>query len=396
MQPFVPKMNISDFRFESFLKTHPECNLMPREKVVSIMLEKKYINQKQADYLLGKANIPDMKSYLNPNKYDISEVFDANLSNTKDKQMSYVLKIPKYHKEFKELEVKDNGQIDMAQFDINQIKNKYPSDRYIVNIRSEKAISVWVLDKKTKAQIFALQYFENKPNMFSCRYYLNNNSTKAYTFNNGKISETSLVTRHSYKIKTYNNKGQLSNERISNKNGIVKNLFYDNGYPFIDTVRNINVLAEDLHNDITAKTKLGLPTTRESIDKNILKRITKDNIYTVLSAYKEQYNSDLLDDINGEIGLSKEQREKYIKHIKDSMKKSKETDDKAGRYIAEILARDIYGMGSGDLEQDIYLINKDNIGTVIRNYYNIAKEKHIEARNQLEDIHIPFTDIIIR
>jgi hypothetical protein len=79
------------------------------------MLEKKYINKQQADDLLGKPKIPDIKKYVNPERIDIAEIFDANFTNSSQKQTSYILKEPKYHKEFKELIIKDNGQIDMSK-----------------------------------------------------------------------------------------------------------------------------------------------------------------------------------------------------------------------------------------------------------------------------------------
>ncbi len=79
----------------------------------------------------------------------------------------------------------------------------------------------------------------------------------------------------------------------------------------------------DLFDDIHAKTKLGLPTTRKTISDNIAK-ITPDNVEEVLTEYAKKSaeageNESLVEAVLDEVGLSGEEKVKYVTHIKDQL-----------------------------------------------------------------------------
>ena len=398
MQPFLPKMNKTEYIYGMFLNQHPEYRLMPREKLVSIMLEQKIITKSQADYLNGKTEIPNIKDFINKDNFKMSDLFDAQFSNIDSKSSVGIIKKTEFHKVFKDLIVKPNGQIDMAQFDINNLKNRFKSDIYDVKILSGKPLMIGVGNKKTRKPVLSITFDEKNPNALFCEYTTTKGNSRYYSVENGKVTRFTIRAGEYTKSTIYDKNGKITRIQTQNgSRGILKFTEYDNGYPYIEESDNgrRNLLVEDLHSDITAKNKAGLPTTRPSINKNVLKRINKGNVYTVLYEYKQNYGTDLLDDIKNEIGLDKKIKEKLLSHIKNAMKNSTTQDEATGKYIAEVLANDIYGCGSGKLEENIYLINKYNVGAVAKYYYELAIQKNIEAEKAFTPQKIPFTDITL-
>lgn len=83
-------------------------------------------------------------------------------------------------------------------------------------------------------------------------------------------------------------------------------------------VRYASILADNLHKDVSAKNYIGLPTTRNTLGKNI-KSINAENVVFVMNEYKIQNNGQsLVSDIIEERGLNTNTRKIYIKHIVDA------------------------------------------------------------------------------
>ncbi len=78
-------------------------------------------------------------------------------------------------------------------------------------------------------------------------------------------------------------------------------------------------VANDLYDDIHAKTKLGLPTTGENFDEHI-KDINANNVVDVLKAYDAKSPKEtLIEAIFDEIGMDKKKQLESVTHIKDAL-----------------------------------------------------------------------------
>ncbi len=406
MPKFIPISNDNTpaNKFLFYFMRHPECHLMTKDAILSIMVEKRIINAEEANRL--KLDIPNLIDQFElskkHNKYPTN--FESKIAEPEAKQTPIPLKVPNFHKEFTDLIIKDNGQIDMSQFDMNNLKNRFRSDKYGVRYETKKDSAkgesfgyINIIDKS--GNIFAtINFSPNTENVINYSV-ATENGRNSYTIKNGKVTQFSKLRPNYSQNKFYDDNGELKEVNYYDvRKNTNRNITYSGEYPFLETIngKEKNLLAQDLYEDISAKTKLGVPTTRSSINKNVLKRINNKNVYKLLNDYKKKYGNDLMDDIKSEIGLKKEVREKLINHIKNCMKNSlKEYAEEAGEYIANLLAEDIYGIGSGNLEKDIYLINKDNVGYAAKKYLEIAEEKYYEARKKHNPIDIPFTDITI-
>ena len=73
-------------------------------------------------------------------------------------------------------------------------------------------------------------------------------------------------------------------------------------------------LTGKLRQDIVKKTSWGLPTTGKNIGSHI-KSINSENVAYTLNEYKYKYDTTLISDIFGEIGLDAQIRANYAKHI---------------------------------------------------------------------------------
>ena len=118
MQPIIPAVNVTRLKYASYMQEHPECRLMTMDAVISIMVKEKKITLKEAKELNADFLIPDfIQIKNNPNISIVGAEYEQSLAP----RTEYVT-LSNYHKTFKDLIVKDNGQIDMSQFDINNIK----------------------------------------------------------------------------------------------------------------------------------------------------------------------------------------------------------------------------------------------------------------------------------
>ena len=159
-----------------------------------------------------------------------------------------------------------------------RLKSKYPQDKYEIKKTSDTTIEIY--DKKTNY------------NIVTCNIDLN-----------GRCSITYKKDGQPYREEFYNSAGHLEHYSEASKmpgNGVE----WKNGDPISDII----------YKDVTAKTKLGLPTTGKDIEKHI-KQITPDNIIHILQHYEARYGETLLEAIEGEWGLDSKVKEKLKRHL---------------------------------------------------------------------------------
>lgn len=77
-------------------------------------------------------------------------------------------------------------------------------------------------------------------------------------------------------------------------------------------------LTGKLRQDICQKNSWGLPTTGKNFGSHI-KSINSENVAYTLNEYKDKYDTTLISDIFGEIGLDAQTRANYAKHIVDKL-----------------------------------------------------------------------------
>lgn len=87
-----------------------------------------------------------------------------------------------------------------------------------------------------------------------------------------------------------------------------------------DRIRSKVQVAENLYNDVHAKTSIGIPTTGKNISSHV-KQVTPDNATTVFKIYNEKTGSkeSLVSAIMTEYGLSMDERIGYAKHLVDAL-----------------------------------------------------------------------------
>lgn len=258
------------------------------------------------------------------------ENFGLNLStkqNYVDRGEMLSIEAPKkYHRRFPLLELDSKNNIDMAQFDLDSLKRRYPSDKY--NVQSEITDNGTVLYnvtvKKTGKLIFSID--ASKKDIDSISVYMDNGNDKrtmVYIYR-GKIEKYNVneVVDNRFESSFYDAQGKLVSKNIRELDNSKKSyrISYINGKPYkkiyVDKkIPEENYLVKDLIDDIYAKSKLGLPTTRESLKGNILTRITKDNISEVMAEYEKQTGQDLIEAVKNEIGIKASQPALYLKLI---------------------------------------------------------------------------------
>ncbi len=75
-----------------------------------------------------------------------------------------------------------------------------------------------------------------------------------------------------------------------------------------------HVIAKQINDDVTAKTKYGIPTTGKDIENHI-KQITPENVMEILDVYKKEYGETLVDAINNEWGLDSKTKQAILQHL---------------------------------------------------------------------------------
>ncbi|MCQ2739945.1 MAG: C2 family cysteine protease [bacterium] len=160
---------------------------------------------------------------------------------------------------------------------MKDIQKKYPNDKYSVNIQyNDKDYSEITITSKNNNDYTIYKIFEN-------------GNYQIYT----RIGDNE-------KAENYDKNGNMTSySKLNNETHC-----WEEGHP----------LADAINGEITAKNKLGLPTTGKDLEKYI-KQINPKNIIQIFDAYKDTYGETLLDAINEEWGLDNKIKERLLKHL---------------------------------------------------------------------------------
>ncbi len=155
---------------------------------------------------------------------------------------------------------------------MNILKQHYPENEYEYKktYDNEDCCTIEVINKTTNKLIAELGSYKNG------NYYMRTSETQIEYDKNGYI------------VMRFNKKTGKSN--------------------------NYDPISDSLYMDITAKNKIGLPTTDKNFEKHI-NQINSENIMEILTNYKDNYGESLLDAINGEWGLDKDIKDRVIKYL---------------------------------------------------------------------------------
>lgn len=410
----IPEMTPSQ-KYEQFCKTHPQYKKMSMDQVCSIMVKQKLLTNSEMEEL-KKPLFGGFK--LNKNSFDapLYEGMGVSFGNTKEpvKPRNYIEKPIYHHPVIKSLEVNESGKVDLNQFSMQSLKNKYDSKIYIIT-KDDKGINVVKKDGTPVMSVVDNKYFPTK----HVTFFEGNNSMKNVTITkNGDIEEYSTkdvingiltskdykgISRTPYRMYEYYNdgshkqtnydkSGKIEFQDYWKKNGGSAEwiINYSDGKPYKKSKgygdKNPEyILVKDLKDDIYAKNSLGLPTTRKSISSNVLKRINLDNVLETMKKYKELTGNELMQDIDDEIGLARNERSRLINHIETSYCKAAPAKE-SGEYLAQKLFDDIDGVGSGKLAQHVKMIDSRNLKYVLTRYRELTAHNNWETEQDMMDI----------
>ena len=158
-----------------------------------------------------------------------------------------------------------------------KLKAKYPQDKYEMKTISNNAIEIY--DKKDNKFVMCCNIFANG----------------SYTF-------TYMKNNQPYKAENYDSKGNFKNYSEA----------FDRG-DYIEWVDG-DPISDAIYKDVSAKTKIGLPTTGKEIEKHI-KQITPENVIEVFNHYKNRYGETLLEAIDGEWGMDGQVKTRIKNHL---------------------------------------------------------------------------------
>lgn len=244
--------------------------------------------------------------------------------------------------------------VTMEDFKIENIKKRYPEDKYNESTNDEGITSF--TDKKSGKIVFGISHSETgdmlailykngkihnsihyskAENTFTRQQHDENEDIKSQAFydaGDGKIKRELLAKPDGTITNaiTYNINGNKTEEKIyrsDNDDNDYEIEYYQNDGTLISTyngkTENHNCpIANELQDFIYAKNSMGLPVSKDKeIKETVLKKINLENISVILEAYKKSTGVDLLQDISDEWAISSSD----LKEIKDHIKKCAET-----------------------------------------------------------------------
>lgn len=334
-------------KIQTYIQSHPEMQIYSQDAIISIMADEGILNKNDLE------NIKVGGSIFGNNNNDLKDFFwrKINADDTPISRRDSLLKLVG-------LTMDTDGKIDTSNLTEEKIIEKFGKENCTVN-KNEHNPKIFININTGEGQLSI--EIPNGENHATISVQLENNALIVDSMTNKILAyaEFNGIMTTNYDIhgeisSTFNLKDKTTTE-------------YVNGYSYrkFSAKTDKNLLVEDLIKDINAKNWIGLPTTRDSIRENVLKRITPKNVGEVLAEYKEQTGNDLIKDIKNEWGLKPKLKEELIGHIQSCSPIA----------LAQSLITDIYGLGSGNLEKDIKKINKDNVKEVIKAYTLMAAQK---------------------
>ena len=410
----IPEMTPQQ-KYEQFIKTNPKYKNLSMDKVCSIMIEQKVLSPHDAEELkkplFGSYSLEQTPSFIEDNLSYIG----IDIKKDSKQPQNYVEKPKTYHPRFKELEITKDGKADLNQFTIQNLKLKYDSKNYTITKNENGLITVTKKDGtpvmsvnnnffggtnvsyNNDGKILQLSLTKNgEIEGYSTKEIVN--GTEIYKrYEKTNINPSKIYEKYpdgSFKQTNYDKTGKITFQDYWKKDGGSAEwvIEYSDGKPYKKTTRSDDrtskteyFLVNDLEKDITAKNSLGLPTTRSSLSDNVLKRITWGNVEETLEEYEKKTGRNLIEDIDNEIGLSRDLRDKLINHIETLYCKSA-SGEESGKYLAKKLFDDIQGLGSGKLADHIKMINPENLKYVLTEYKILSRDNNWNKTRNIGEV----------
>ena len=396
---FKLKPTVSE-KYDMYVSSHPKCKKMSKAEVARLMF---------AEKLISTVEMLELQNPIFSKKTDANKAFGY-------KAMGLDLMQPsnKTHPVFSHLQMVDDksNKVDLSKYTLNGLKATYDSKTYNVVQGKDGKITVSlkngtpVLDvlDYTETQKMLTFYEKGKPvheisllknsaTVDMAKLLTHENGVKIEKIYSGECnfpdSKNETFRNGDKKYSRYDKNGKLSYEGYCKSGDLSVSRFvlYTNGKPYkkqngYEDKNPQYILVNDLKDDIYAKTKLGLPTTRKSISENVLKRITSDNILETLEQYEKLTGNELIQDIKDEIGLDSILKNKLVNHIESLYVKQSSSKD-GGKWLAQRLFDDIQGLGSGDLAQHVKMIDSGNLKYVLTEYRRLTKENNEKNSNNI-------------
>ncbi len=340
--------------YDNYMKKHPECSVLSGDAVWLRMKEEGVITQAQYNtYKNGL--IFDFSSQSTSGSWKSTFGLETT-PQTKKPANPNNTKLSKYHPVYKDLLLDSKGKIDMNQFSLEALKQKYPADKYtIVRKKSDDAFSYEKseIQVKDKAGKTVLNISDNSDGTISYTSYKNGKEFNFYNIKNGivifgrhteangkytqykyaddgkTIKSITIGDKNGYIEKTYEN-GELveifKNNLETNRAEFMK---YKHGVLISTTVSNDenqdneynNVVS--MMNNIFERDKYGYLKIHAGNARDLIKVLDKDNIEQFLSEYKKKYNREFTTYL-ASIGYenSNKDKEKLLKHIRNCLLKA--------------------------------------------------------------------------
>ena len=218
------------------------------------------------------------------------------------------------------------------------LSKRFPPDKFKIEQKKEHNLSyIIIIDKSTGKK--SLQY---------STLYIDGTPERSITEYNEK--EEQILYR------TYDNNNKI--RRYDDSKGF--------HYPIMDMI----------HDDICAKTKLGLPTTGKDIEKHI-KLLDKDNIRDIMHNYSENYGQTLEAAIKNEIGLDAATKKRILGHIENCLEQSH--GYKKNEFTKESTVKNEYHTG-----EPYTVSQKGNILTAVNQ--KTGKESKLNLHDMCKDL----------
>ncbi len=410
----IPEMTPQQ-KYEQFIKINPKYKNLGIDKVCSIMVQQKLLTPHDVKELkkplFGSFTFEQTPTFVD----DSLSCLGIDIKKDNKQPQNYVDKPKTYHPKFKQLEITKDGKADLNQFTMQNLKLKYDSKNYTITKNENGLIAVTNKDgtpvmsvnnnffggtnvsynndgkilQLTLTKNGEIEGYSTKENVNGTEIY------KRYEKNNISPSQMyELYSDGSRKQANYDKAGKITFQDYWKKDGGSAEwvIEYSDGKPYkkitrsdARTSKTEYFLVNDLEKDIIAKSSLGLPTTRSSLSDNVLKRITWGNVEETLEEYEKKTGRSLIEDIDNEIGLSRDLRDKLINHI-ETLYCKRASAEESGKYLANQLYGDIQGIGSGKLADHIEMINPENLKYVLTEYKILSADNNCNKQMDAEKV----------
>lgn len=338
-----------EFKFKNLNNVIQKLNLAVGQKFNNQNFSNQYLNTIFNVVDTNKDGVLQENEYIQLDK--LLEYADSIESKDKvlsDKELSTLVgKIKNNNINYSDFKLETMTKVNPAEYKLNSLKRRYPETIYNYKVKEfrGKLDELEITYKKTNKPILHV-YYDSK----------------------------------GFYVTEYKNNGKEGNFYNYSADGVLN--FYDDNYN--NQGRKYPII-ELLYKDITSKNKFGLPTTGKNIAKHI-SYIDKNNIITLTEEYKSKYGEDLIDAINGEIGLDKNVKYKLIHHLQRcyedyyGYKRSFKNDN--SQVKSKWHNGDIYSVEN---KNDVLTItNKKNGKKVLLNLEKLVKNLDLRAKGAVK------------